>query len=217
MHISMFILSIASIFIGYLFSDILLGAGTFFWNDSIFILPSNFGFIDPEFMHPLVKILPVLCSLCAMLMCCIFIYVIDHYTINLSSTSLLWYWVFTKISSFFYHAGFFNTIYNNILLNIFELSYWSTNKYLDKGIFEYLGPFGFYNLFKNIHFILKDIWMPLVFMYIFFMLIACFFIPFCVLATLQSIHLLIINYLGILPLFLICLLLEGSIIVGQKK
>lgn len=207
MHVSMFILSIASIFIGYLFSDILLGAGTFFWNDSIFILPSNFGFIDPEFMHPLVKILPVFCSICAMFICWILLYTIDHYILYRSSTNLsrIFYSVLTKISSFFYHAGFFNTIYNNIFLNIFELSYWSTNKYLDKGIFEYLGPFGIYNFFKNLHFMFKDVWVPLIFMYIFSMLIICFLILFCIAVTLQSIHLLIINYLGILPLFLICL------------
>ena len=54
----------------------------------------------------------------------------------------LWY----NFSSFFYHAGFFNNIYNNIFLYLFELSYYSINKFLDKGLFEFLGPYGFYKL-----------------------------------------------------------------------
>ena len=51
--------------------------------------------------------------------------------------------------SFFYHAGYFNLIYNNIFLTFFEFSYITTNKYIDKGILEFFGPFGFYKFFRN--------------------------------------------------------------------
>ena len=58
------------------------------------------------------------------------------------------YW--NKVASFFYHSGYFNTVYNNIFLNLLEVSYISTNKYIDKGILEFFGPYGFYKFFRNI-------------------------------------------------------------------
>jgi len=63
MLFSMCVLLLASIFVGYLFSDICVGWGTYLWNNSIFLLPSHFNHIDSDFLHPLVKNLPILISL----------------------------------------------------------------------------------------------------------------------------------------------------------
>lgn len=48
---------------------------------------------------------------------------------------------------FFYHAGFFNAVYNDIFLSLYKFSYTVNTKIIDKGFLELLGPFGFYKLF----------------------------------------------------------------------
>jgi NADH-ubiquinone oxidoreductase chain 5 len=49
-------LALGSIFVGYLFRDAILGLGTPFFGNSIFILPSNSdSMIDAEFIDTLYK------------------------------------------------------------------------------------------------------------------------------------------------------------------
>ena len=63
MAISMFILTLFSIFWGYITSDLFTGWGTFFWNNAIVVLPSNFSYLDTEFLTPLIKNLPLIFSI----------------------------------------------------------------------------------------------------------------------------------------------------------
>jgi hypothetical protein len=46
----------------------MVGAGHYFWQDSIYVLPQHFSFIEPEYIHPFIKNLPVLVSLISMFM-----------------------------------------------------------------------------------------------------------------------------------------------------
>lgn len=56
MSLPLFLLSIASIFIGYIFRDAFIGMGTSFFGSSIFILPSHCDtFIDAEFIPTFIK------------------------------------------------------------------------------------------------------------------------------------------------------------------
>lgn len=54
----------------------------------------------------------------------------------------------------FYHALFFNVLYNNIFINVYKYSYYIHTKSMDKGVWEYLGPVGIYRttrvLSKNV-------------------------------------------------------------------
>jgi NADH-ubiquinone oxidoreductase chain 5 len=77
MFIPMFCLAFGSIFIGYLASDLLMGFGQDFWHESIVILPVHFSPLDTEFIHPLVKNLPVIFSLLFMCLTYFFLYVIQ--------------------------------------------------------------------------------------------------------------------------------------------
>lgn len=74
MFVPMFVLSLASIFIGFIFNDLLLGFGQNFWFDSIVVLPIHFTPFDTEFIHPLIKNLPVIMSLLFMLITYNFLY-----------------------------------------------------------------------------------------------------------------------------------------------
>src|ERR1043165_7488056 len=57
--ISLFILSILSIFIGYWFSDIFIGIGSIYLNDVIYIRYDHFNSIEAEFLSPLIKNMPL--------------------------------------------------------------------------------------------------------------------------------------------------------------
>ena len=61
--ISLAILSIPSMFIGFYTKDMIIGMGTDFWGNSIYILPENMNMIDAEFIDHIFKILPVILSL----------------------------------------------------------------------------------------------------------------------------------------------------------
>ena len=74
----------------------------------------------------------------------------------------------------FYHALFFNKLYNLLYLKIFDYSYIITSKYIDKGILEFFGPYGLYKFFKNINNKLQNFVAPLLFYYLFFFFLSLF-------------------------------------------
>jgi NADH-ubiquinone oxidoreductase chain 5 len=58
--IPLFSLSILSIFIGYLFSEIFIGIGTNYLQNSIFIEFEHYNNIEMEFLSPLIKLMPLI-------------------------------------------------------------------------------------------------------------------------------------------------------------
>lgn len=60
---SMFLLCFCSIFVGFLFSDLFLGLGNFFFNDSFFVLVSHSFFLDIDVMPVFFKDLPIFFSI----------------------------------------------------------------------------------------------------------------------------------------------------------
>lgn len=63
MFISLFCLSIFSIYIGYICSDLYSGFGSPFFMTSIFVLPEHFNVIEIEFLPVSIKLLPLLVTL----------------------------------------------------------------------------------------------------------------------------------------------------------
>jgi NADH-ubiquinone oxidoreductase chain 5 len=163
MYISLFCLVILSIISGYIFSDMFIGYGSLFWNNSIYQFNYNYIFIDVEFMHPFIKNLPII--LCFLIMFIMYIILINIYNMKIIN---IYYNVYIYIASFFYYGLYFDKIYNKIFNYIFYCSYTVTNKYLDKGLLEIIGPFGIYKLF--FFFNKKIIYMvsSLIYIYIFF-------------------------------------------------
>jgi len=58
--VPLLLLSILSIFVGYLFSEIFIGLGNNYINNSIFINFENFNSIEVEFISPLIKNMPLI-------------------------------------------------------------------------------------------------------------------------------------------------------------
>ena len=165
MMISMFCLVFLSIFSGYLFSDMFLGYGSSFWNNSIFLFFNHFFFIDIEFINPLIKNLPILLSL--FFMFCFYILLDIRVNRVFFYNHINFFNFYKKISSFFYNSLFFDKLYNLIYLNILNYSYLVSSKYIDKGILEFFGPFGIYKLFHSMSLNFQNFIAPLLFYYIF--------------------------------------------------
>lgn len=57
MAVPLVLLAFGSIFVGYLFKDMMIGSGTNFWSNSIFILPKNVILIESEYIPQFFKYL----------------------------------------------------------------------------------------------------------------------------------------------------------------
>jgi hypothetical protein len=149
-------LLIPSVFIGFTLKDLIVGIGSTCFFNSIFNNVSFFIF-NSELLSVFTKILPVILS-----------------GFGFFSAFILYnYWSFlllkvklTKIGLLIYNflnrKWYFDKIYNNVFGQFFfKQGYSLSYKFLDKGIFELIGPSGFsliiYNFSFNLHKIQTEI------------------------------------------------------------
>ena len=173
MFVSLLSLLFLSIFSGYLFSDMFLGYGSAFWNNSIFVFYNNYNYLEVEFIYPLIKNLPII-------LCLFFIFILLFIFVTLDYNEYFtqnptFFVKFSIISSFFYYALFFDNVYNNIYKNILKFTYIVSTKYMDKGILELIGPWGAYKFFYFLNLKFKNSISPLIFYYL-FIFFFCFFV-----------------------------------------
>jgi NADH-ubiquinone oxidoreductase chain 5 len=136
-RIVLFILSLLAIFFGYIRSDIFIGIGSDIFRNSLFILPNNIYIIDAENISINNKIIPLFISI---IMAILSIYIYNYkpqILINITIISN----VINIIYKFFNSKYYLDNIYNYIFYKILIFGY-NLNKYLDRGIFEILGPNG---------------------------------------------------------------------------
>lgn len=62
MSLPLILLATASVFIGYLGKDMLIGVGSAFWGSSLLVLTKNMVFIDAEYLPYHIKIIPLVFS-----------------------------------------------------------------------------------------------------------------------------------------------------------
>lgn len=132
------ILSFGSIFIGYLSKEMMIGLGTDFWNQSIYVHFTHDFFIEAEFLSNGLKHIPLILSLMGA-SSSLFLYFFYEKTLYKLNISLFGYYIYL----FFNKKWFFDKVYNDFLVqNLLSKSYNIFYKTLDKGFFEYLGPYG---------------------------------------------------------------------------
>jgi NADH-ubiquinone oxidoreductase chain 5 len=138
MALPLFILAFPSIFIGYCSRDLFIGLGTSFWNNAIFIFPTNLNIIDAEFASSFFKLLPVCLSLTGAFSA-FFLYTFyskDLYTLK---TSVFGRKIYNFLNKKWFFDKFYNEFINQFFLNFgYHLSY----KAVDRGFIEMVGPFG---------------------------------------------------------------------------
>ncbi|CAO3668046.1 unnamed protein product [Rhizopus microsporus] len=121
MAIPLVVLAVFSIFFGYVTKDLFVGMGTDFYNNALFIHPNHSILVDTEFGLPtFIKFLPLIGSLLG-----------------------------RGIYRFFNQKYYFDNIYNNFILNKLLNFGYTTNKILDRGAIELVGPYGLVNVFKS--------------------------------------------------------------------
>jgi NADH-ubiquinone oxidoreductase chain 5 len=148
------LLSLSSIFTGYLTKDMFIGLGSPFWNNAILVLPQNLNIIDAEFIPVYVKWIPFFASISGSFSS-VFLY-------HFFSRSLFKLYISSNILSsiyvFFNKKWFFDRLQNELLVSsLLKIGYDTTYKLIDKGLIEVFGPSGLaksgLNLSKQVSFL----------------------------------------------------------------
>jgi len=136
--IALAVLSIPSIFIGFYFKDMIIGLGTDFWGNSVYVLPENMNMVDAEFIQQSYKLLPVFLSLTGAFVS-FFVYSFANSTLFLFKISF----VGKKIYNFLNKKWYFDKVYNTYFGQTgFSFGYGTSYKIIDRGVFEVFGPMG---------------------------------------------------------------------------
>ncbi len=136
--IALAVLSIPSMFIGFYTKDMIIGLGTDFWGNALFVLPKNMNMIDAEFIDHIYKVLPVILSLCG---------ATSSFLLYTFGSTILFKLKFSflgkKIYNFLNKKWFFDKVYNELIGQFsFKFGYNVSYKIIDRGIIEMFGPMG---------------------------------------------------------------------------
>lgn len=177
MMIPLIILCFGSIFFGFFFKDLIIGLGTDFWGNSIFIHPKNLNFIDAEFLPFYIKLIPFFFTLLGIFLgFFLFSDIFFSSSIFFLKTSRLGRFLYF----FFNKKWLFDLYYNSVInQNFFIKSFSSLYLNLDKGLIELFGPQGFsiifYNNLKKIFYLQTGLIFHYTFTLILFLIFIIFF------------------------------------------
>lgn len=145
MSLPLFILSIGSIFVGYIFKDMFIGMGTSFFGNSIFVLAPNVNLIEAEFLDPIIKFTPVIFSIFGALLSIYFYHSFSASVLAFKTSSLG-----MKLYTFFNSKWHFDYIYNSfIVTSVLYFGNTICYKLIDRGVIELLGPTGISRVLTN--------------------------------------------------------------------
>jgi len=165
------ILALFSIFFGFVFSDLFIGIGSDFFQNSIFMHPNNISLIEAEFTtcsigdittsssNLLIKLLPAILSFTGAFSAIVlyhlpFGFLLNNCCYEVTATNNKLVACFQvasarNIYAFLNGKYYFDVIYNHFIFQAgFNLGY-SISKELDRGAIEFLGPYGLSNYFYN--------------------------------------------------------------------
>ena len=138
MGFPLFVLSLGSMFIGYLTKDMIIGVGTDFWGNALFTHPNNLTMLEAEFIPHHIKLVPVIFSLTGAISA-FFLYMSysnSLYELKVSPIG-------RKLYTFLNRKWFFDKVYNDyVTQNMLSFGYHTSYKLIDRGVFEFLGPLG---------------------------------------------------------------------------
>lgn len=132
------ILSVGSIFIGYLSRDMFVGMGSDFWGNSLFILPTKLYTLESEWLDSSVKMIPLIFSFSGAGLA------IFHYLFAFDSLVSLKKSKFGRsLYTFLNRKWFFDKVYNEYISQaLLKTAYKNTYQNMDRGLLEFLGPQG---------------------------------------------------------------------------
>ena len=131
-------LAIPSIFVGYYTKDMMVGVGSHFFGTAIYTGVNSFNLFDAEFIPLFYKTLPVHLSLLGAFSAFV-LYNFQSKLLYQIKTSLIG----KKLYTFLNRKWFFDKVYNEYIGQFFfKFGYSVSYKFVDRGIFEVLGPTG---------------------------------------------------------------------------
>ena len=164
MAIALSLLAIGSIFLGFFSKDLFVGLGTDFWNQSIFILPTNNQQFDAECIPQIIKLLPFFGSMFAVVLAN-YLFFINASWLNFGSMNL------KSLYDFLSYKWYFDVIYNKLInLPLLRFCYSTVFKIIDKGFLEHSGPHFFSTLISFFSFNVKQMQTGYVYRYGYFMI-----------------------------------------------
>jgi proton-translocating NADH-quinone oxidoreductase chain L len=145
MAIPLILLAFGSLFVGYLAKDMMIGLGSSFWGNSIFILPKNILLLESEYIPQSQKFLPLIFTVLGAILAFIINYAKTKETYAFKTT-----WLGKSLYYMLNKRWFFDKVYNDFIgQKALSFGYHTSFKTLDKGVFEILGPFGISILFQR--------------------------------------------------------------------
>lgn len=146
--IPLVVLSLFSIFFGYIFSDLLVGTGSNILANSVFIHPNHIVSVEAELSIPLIyKLLPSILSILGAGVAIYFYNISPRFLIDLTdgvSGS-----IGRKIYTFLNGKFLLDVIMNQLIIaNGMKLGY-TVTKVLDRGVIEAVGPYGLSTILSN--------------------------------------------------------------------
>jgi NADH-ubiquinone oxidoreductase chain 5 len=167
------LLAFPTIFIGFLVKDMLVGVGSDFWLNAVFVNPNNLTIFEAETIPLLFKVLPVFLSFLGGFLA------ISYYSNNYNSLYHLKISHTGKIFYFFFNRKwFFDKVYNEFLVqNFLFYAYFISYKIVDRGLVEMFGPLGISSfVFHSISKTLKHLQNGAIYQYVLFLFSGVFII-----------------------------------------
>lgn len=149
--IPLFVLSINSIFFGFVTKDFFVGLGTDAWLNSIEIVSTkNLLILESEFLSPFIKNLPFIFSMSA-----IFLFLnFNAYFNKINFNSKFHKFIYVYIYNFFFNKWYIDIIYNKIIMKFFVNISYKNVVFIDRGLIELIGPLG---IVRSINFIMNKL------------------------------------------------------------
>lgn len=175
MLIPLCLLSIGSIFFGYLFKDLFVGLGTDVWFSSIFVKSSHWILLDSEFLPGCIKLIPVFFSFFGIFLC---FYFYDLFFFN--NLLKLKFDLILTFYKFLSHKWYFDFLYNSFIVKYFlKFCYLVSFKLLDRGFLEFFGNFGLVKVSSRFSLFLSNRFHSgFIYHYIFLIVLGLFFFLF---------------------------------------
>jgi len=146
MALPLILLAFGSIFVGYLGKDMMIGLGTNFWGNALFVLPKNINLLESEYIPSTPKMIPLIFTLCGA-----FLAYLVNYNFYRETYFMKTSWIGRKLYYTLNKRWLFDKVINDFIgQKNLDFGYRISFKTLDKGCFEIVGPYGISFLFVNL-------------------------------------------------------------------
>jgi NADH-ubiquinone oxidoreductase chain 5 len=134
----LFALSVGSVFFGYTIKDLVIGPGSSFFLNALFVHPAINLVADAEFIPLNVKLIPLFFSISGFFFSFCFYswYNKNLFLLKTNRIGIPFYLFLNK-------KWFFDKVFTEVFVQTYLVfSYKNAYRFLDKGLFEWFGPFG---------------------------------------------------------------------------